>query len=61
VRTSGEKIRKSGRGGEEEEEDERSRTNRERKRRRRRRKLTSRRGAEAWMRYWLPGLHVLSG
>jgi len=60
VRTSGEKIRKSGRGGEEEEEeDERSRTNRERKRRRR--KLTSRRGAEAWMRYWLPGLHVLSG
>lgn len=60
MRTSGEKIRKSGRGGEEEEEeDERSRTNRERKRRRR--KLTSRRGAEAWMRYWLPGLHVLSG
>jgi len=57
MRTSNEKIRKSGRE-EAEEEDERSRTNRERKRRR---KLTSRRGAEAWMRYWLPGLHVLSG
>ena len=55
---SNEKIRKrSGREEEEEEEDERSRASRERKKRR---KLTSRRGAEAWMRYWLPGLHVLS-
>ena len=54
---SNEKIRKrSGREEEEEEEDERSRASRERKKRR---KLTSRRGAEAWMRYWLPGLHVL--
>jgi len=53
---SNEKIRKRS-GREEEEEDERSRANRERKKRR---KLTSRRGAEAWMRYWLPGLHVLS-
>lgn len=56
---SNEKIRKrSGREDEDEdEEDERSRADRERKKRR---KLTSRRGAEAWMRYWLPGLHVLS-